>query len=86
MYMYVELLEGQLVVSLDMSAWTDDVCVCVFDLLTCPCLNWRFASKRRNKFQAPTIDEGFSEIVKVNVIPSFESEEQEQLYMQYLLS
>ncbi|KAJ8675281.1 hypothetical protein QAD02_011067 [Eretmocerus hayati] len=36
-------------------------------------------------FQAPTKDEGFTEIVKVNFVPSFKSKEDRQLYEMHLL-
>jgi len=39
----------------------------------------------RARFSSPTLDEGFKEIIKVNCIPSFDSQEFEDLYNMYLL-
>ena len=39
----------------------------------------------RARYSPPTMDEGFSEIVQVNCVPSFASKEFEQLYNMYLL-
>ena len=39
----------------------------------------------RNKYQEPSLDEGFSEIVRVNFVPRFRSSEEETLYRSYLL-
>ncbi|GAB0095715.1 Polynucleotide kinase 3 phosphatase [Sergentomyia squamirostris] len=39
----------------------------------------------KSKFKEPTTAEGFSEIVRVNVLPKFEKKEHEELYKMYLL-
>ncbi|CAD7087902.1 unnamed protein product [Hermetia illucens] len=39
----------------------------------------------KKKFVQPSLSEGFSEIVKVNIIPKFRSVEEEQLYRMYLV-
>lgn len=39
----------------------------------------------RNKFQEPTMDEGFSEIVKVNCIQKFNDSKLKELYQMFLL-
>ena len=39
----------------------------------------------RAKHEPPTLSEGFSEIIKVNLIPSFKSDELDNLYHMYLL-
>jgi len=39
----------------------------------------------RSKFQPPTLEEGFKEIVKVNVVPEFDTKEREELYYMHLL-
>lgn len=39
----------------------------------------------KSKFVAPTLKEGFDEIVKVNCVPKFEDGEHEKLYRMYLL-
>ena len=36
-------------------------------------------------YQPPTVDEGFTEIVHINFVPSFQKEEHQQLYEMYLL-
>lgn len=36
-----------------------------------------------SKFEPPTLDEGFDDIIELDFIPEFESEQQEQLYLQY---
>ena len=40
---------------------------------------------RRSKYVEPTTDEGYAEIVRVNFVAHFQSEEQEKLYKLYLL-
>jgi len=40
---------------------------------------------RRSKYVEPTIDEGYAEIVRVNFVAQFQSEEQEKLYKLFLL-
>lgn len=37
------------------------------------------------RYMKPTLDEGFSEIVMVNMRPEFDDVEKEQLYYQYIL-
>lgn len=37
------------------------------------------------RYVKPTIDEGFSEIVLVNLVPEFNDKNLEQLYFQYIL-
>lgn len=44
-----------------------------------------FNSFKKN-FEEPTSNEGFSEIVKINLIPNFTNEKQKELYNMYLLS
>jgi bifunctional polynucleotide phosphatase/kinase len=39
----------------------------------------------RAKYQDPTVDEGFSEVVTVNFVPQFASEQEETLYKMHLL-
>lgn len=39
----------------------------------------------KKKFKNPTVDEGFTHIVKVNLKPKFKSTTEEQLYKLYLL-
>lgn len=39
----------------------------------------------RKNFTPPSEDEGFSEIVKINFVPYFKSEEDKRLYEMYLL-
>ena len=39
----------------------------------------------RAKHEPPTMSEGFSEIIKVNLVPSFKSDELDNLYHMYLL-
>jgi len=39
----------------------------------------------RSKFVPPTLEEGFKEIVKVNVVPEFDTKEHEELYYMHLL-
>lgn len=39
----------------------------------------------RNKFEAPSLEEGFTEIVTVNFVPSFMDPELKKLYQMYLL-
>lgn len=39
----------------------------------------------RNKFEAPSLEEGFTEIVSVNFVPSFKDPELKKLYQMYLL-
>lgn len=39
----------------------------------------------KSKFVAPSLKEGFDEIVKVNCVPKFENDEYEKLYRMYLL-
>ena len=39
----------------------------------------------RSKYETPTVAEGFSEVIKVNFVPSFENDELEKLYHMYLL-
>jgi len=39
----------------------------------------------KNKFEAPSLEEGFSEIVKINFVPSFSDPELKELYQMYLL-
>lgn len=39
----------------------------------------------RKNFTPPCEDEGFSEIVKINFVPRFKSEEDRRLYEMYLL-
>lgn len=39
----------------------------------------------RNKFEAPSLEEGFTEIVTVNFVPSFTDPELKKLYQMYLL-
>lgn len=38
-----------------------------------------------NILEPPTLEEGFKEIVRVNVVPRFENEERKKLYNMYLL-
>lgn len=37
-----------------------------------------------SKYQAPTINEGFTEIVKINFVPKFSCEQHKQIYYMYL--
>lgn len=39
----------------------------------------------RNKFQEPTIDEGFSEIIKINCVQKFNDPKLQNLYQKFLL-
>ena len=39
----------------------------------------------KSKYQHPTLDEGFEEIVHVNFVPSFETEEHQAIYSMYLV-
>lgn len=39
----------------------------------------------KSKFTAPTLKEGFDEIVQVNCVPKFEDKEHEKMYRMYLL-
>ena len=39
----------------------------------------------KNKYQPPTLDEGFEEIVHVNFVPRFETEEHRAIYSMYLV-
>ena len=39
----------------------------------------------RSKFVAPSVEEGFGEIVRVNVVPQFATSEQERFYNMHLL-
>jgi len=39
----------------------------------------------KSKFQPPTLDEGFAEIVHVNFVPRFETEEHKAIYSMYLM-
>ena len=39
----------------------------------------------RAKYQEPTVAEGFAEVVRVNFVPEFRSEEEEALYAMYLV-
>ena len=38
----------------------------------------------KNKYQEPSLDEGFTEIVKINVVPKFLFEQHRQIYFMYL--
>ena len=38
----------------------------------------------QNKYQEPSLDEGFTEIVKINVVPKFLFEQHRQIYFMYL--
>ena len=38
----------------------------------------------KNKYQAPTKEEGFDEVVKVNFVPEFSYEQHRQIYFKYL--
>ena len=38
----------------------------------------------KSKYQEPTIDEGFAEIVKINFVPKFKYEQHRQIYFMYL--
>lgn len=40
----------------------------------------------KKNFEEPTLDEGFSEIVKINFIPNFKNQREKELYNMYLLS
>lgn len=44
-----------------------------------------FLFHSRSKFQDPSLEEGFTEIVRVNFRPAFRSVEDERLYKMYLL-
>ncbi|XP_046843122.1 bifunctional polynucleotide phosphatase/kinase-like [Xenia sp. Carnegie-2017] len=37
----------------------------------------------RSSYQEPTLDEGFSEILRINFIPNFENDSDKEMYMQY---
>ena len=37
------------------------------------------------RYAKPTLDEGYSEIVQINIQPSFDDADDEQLYFQHLL-
>ncbi len=39
----------------------------------------------RNKYEEPTMAEGFTEIVRVNFVAHFKSADEEALYTSYLL-
>lgn len=39
----------------------------------------------KSKYSEPNLSEGFTEIVKVNIVPSFDSDELRNLYAMYLL-
>ena len=39
----------------------------------------------KNKYQAPVKEEGFSELVEVNFVPSFAEKKHEELYNMFLL-
>jgi hypothetical protein len=39
----------------------------------------------RARFEAPAMEEGFEEIVRVNLVPEFHSTEHEELYNMHLL-
>ena len=39
----------------------------------------------KNNYKPPTLDEGFSEIVRVNFVPRFEFEEHKAIYSMYLV-
>lgn len=39
----------------------------------------------RAKYQEPTVAEGFAEVVRVNFVPEFRSEDEEALYAMYLV-
>lgn len=39
----------------------------------------------RKKFEEPRLEEGFQEIVKIEMIPRFDSPQREELYYMYLL-
>ena len=38
----------------------------------------------KNKYQAPSINEGFDEVVKINFVPEFKFEEHREIYYKYL--
>ena len=44
-----------------------------------------FLPSFRSKFVAPSVEEGFGEIVRVNVVPRFATSDQERLYNMHLL-
>ena len=39
----------------------------------------------RNKYQEPTVAEGFAEVARVNFVPEFRNADEEALYAMYLL-
>lgn len=49
-------------------------------------INQMVLNTYKKNFEEPTLDEGFSEIVRVNFIPNFRNEGEKELYNMYLLS
>jgi len=48
-------------------------------------INEMVVNSYKSKYTEPCLDEGFSEIVKVNFLPKFSNDEQKKLYSMYLL-